>query len=108
MKIAIAQQNYHIGNFEANTDKIIQSVRDARMAGADLAVFSELCVCGYFPRDFLEFEDFIQRCTNAVQQIAAETRDIGVLIGAPSRNPSRKAKICSTLPISFITVPYSR
>ncbi|GAA4449666.1 NAD+ synthase [Rurimicrobium arvi] len=92
MKIAIAQQNYHIGNFEANTAKIIQAIRDARMAGADLAVFSELCVCGYPPRDFLEFEDFIERCINAVQQIAAETGDIGVLIGAPSRNPQPEGK----------------
>ena len=59
MKIALVQQNYHIGNFEYNTEKIIQGIRQAKEAGADLAVFSELSVCGYPPRDFLEFQDFL-------------------------------------------------
>ncbi len=61
MKIYIAQQNYHIGNFTLNRDKMIQAVEDGRRAGADLIVFSELSVCGYPPRDFLEFEDFMQQ-----------------------------------------------
>ena len=58
MKIFLAQQNYHIGNFEENGNKIIDGIRRAKKAGADLVVFSELCVCGYPPRDFLEFQDF--------------------------------------------------
>jgi NAD+ synthase (glutamine-hydrolysing) len=36
MKIAIAQQNYHIGNFEENTRKIIAGITQAKEAGADL------------------------------------------------------------------------
>ena len=59
MKIALVQQNYHIGNFDYNTEKIIQGIQMAKEGGADLVVFSELCVCGYPPRDFLEFGDFI-------------------------------------------------
>ena len=54
MKIALAQQNYHIGNFEDNTRKIIEGIDWAKKQGADLVLFSELCVCGYPPRDFLE------------------------------------------------------
>jgi NAD+ synthase (glutamine-hydrolysing) len=61
MKIYVAQQNYHIGDFALNRDKIIRAVEDGRKAGADLIVFSELSVCGYPPRDFLEFEDFMQQ-----------------------------------------------
>ena len=60
MKIFLAQQNYHIGNFESNTDKIIDAVRKAKLENGDLIVFSELCVCGYPPRDFLYFDDFIK------------------------------------------------
>lgn len=86
MKIALAQQNYHIGNFEHNTNKIIEGIHWARKAGADLVVFSELCVCGYAPRDFLEFDDFIDRCTAAVDRIREHATDIGVLIGSPDRN----------------------
>jgi NAD+ synthase (glutamine-hydrolysing) len=59
MKIFLAQQNYHIGNFESNTEKIICAVKQAKEEGADIVVFSELSVCGYPPRDFLEFDDFV-------------------------------------------------
>ena len=61
MKIFLAQQNYHIGNFEANTAKIIDAIRQAKADGGDLIVFCELAVCGYPPRDFLEFQDFINK-----------------------------------------------
>jgi NAD+ synthase (glutamine-hydrolysing) len=46
MKIYLAQQNYHIGDFDANTKKIITAIQSARQQGADLVVFSELAVCG--------------------------------------------------------------
>lgn len=92
MKIYLAQQNYHIGNFEANADKIIAAAKEAAENGGDLIVFSELAVCGYPPRDFLEFEDFIRQSMDAVQRIAAETKEIGVIVGAPSKNPKVEGK----------------
>jgi NAD+ synthase (glutamine-hydrolysing) len=92
MKIILAQQNYHIGNFERNTQQIIQGIRDAEAQGADLVVFSELCICGYPPRDFLEFEDFIQQCYAAIDTIRAHTQNIGVLVGGPARNPAAEGK----------------
>lgn len=92
MKIALAQQNYHIGNFSSNTNKILDAIGEARKQGADLVVFSELCVCGYPPRDFLEFDDFINQCYAAVETIAKESVDIGVIIGSPARNPAKEGK----------------
>ncbi len=92
MKIALAQQNYHIGNFEANTRQIIAAVEQAREAGADLVVFTELCICGYPPRDFLEFSDFLQQCDQAIEAIKAHTQDIGVIVGAPAPNPEKAGK----------------
>lgn len=92
MKIVLAQQNYHIGNFEANTDKIISVIRDAKKQGAELIIFSELCVCGYPPRDFLEFNDFIEQSMAAVAKITAEADTIAILIGAPSRNTNLLGK----------------
>lgn len=92
MRIALAQQNYHIGNFESNTRKIIEGINWAKGQGADLVVFSELCVCGYPPRDFLEFEDFISKCYQAIDEIKQHADTIGVLIGAPDRNPVREGK----------------
>lgn len=92
VKIALAQQNYHIGNFEANAQKIIEAIRSAKANAVELIVFSELCVCGYPPRDFLEFNDFIEQSMEAVHKIAQEADGIGVLIGAPSRNPVPEGK----------------
>lgn len=92
MKIFLAQQNYHIGNFEANTAKIIDAIRQAKLQGGDLIVFSELSVCGYPPRDFLEFNDFIEQCEKAVDAIRKEADIIGVIIGAPTRNKETLGK----------------
>ncbi len=92
MKIALAQQNYHIGNFESNTRKIIEGIDWAKKQGADLVVFSELCVCGYPPRDFLEFSDFINKCYEAVNAIKEHADTIGVLIGGPSHNKQTEGK----------------
>lgn len=92
LKIYLAQQNYHIGNFEANTEKIIAAIREAKEAGGDLIVFSELSVCGYPPRDFLEFDDFIEQSLKSVDRIREAADSIAVLIGAPARNPRIEGK----------------
>ncbi|GAB4094100.1 NAD(+) synthetase [Flaviaesturariibacter terrae] len=92
MKIFLAQQNYHIGNFAANVARIKKGIDSARAAGADLAVFSELCICGYPPRDFLEFGDFVRQCYESLQDVATYAGDLGVLVGAPARNPQREGK----------------
>ncbi|MBM3416209.1 MAG: NAD+ synthase [Bacteroidetes bacterium] len=92
MKIALAQQNYHIGNFEYNTRKIIDGINWAKKQGADLVLFSELCVCGYPPRDFLEFDDFIRKCYDAIDTIRKHADTIAVVVGAPERNPVTEGK----------------
>src|SRR5580658_3012832 len=92
MNIALAQLNYHIGNFEENTRKILEGIDKAKTAGADLVVFSELSICGYPPRDFLEFEDFISKCYAAVDRIREAADTIGVIVGSPARNPQKKGK----------------
>ncbi len=92
MKIFLVQQNYHIGNFESNIQKIIKGIAEAKDRGADLAVFSELSVCGYPPRDFLEFDDFINKCYEAIDIIKQHADNIGVLVGGPSRNPVAEGK----------------
>jgi NAD+ synthase (glutamine-hydrolysing) len=92
MNIVLAQQNYHVGNFEENLRKILAAIREAKAAGADLVVFTELSVCGYPPRDFLEFEDFIEQCYAAIDRIREEADTIGVIVGGPARNPAREGK----------------
>lgn len=70
MKIALAQFNPTVGDFEGNSSRILQLAAQAKERGADLAVFSELCVCGYLPLDLLERPVFIQRNIDALKDLA--------------------------------------
>ncbi|MEO6313365.1 MAG: NAD+ synthase [Chitinophagaceae bacterium] len=92
MKIALAQQNYHIGNFEDNLRKIISAIQHAKEQGADLIVFTELCVCGYPPRDFVEFNDFMNKCYAAIETIKEHADSIAVIVGSPQRNTNPQGK----------------
>ena len=92
MKIFLSQQNYHIGNFESNTRKIIAAIEYAKLQGGDLIVFSEMSVCGYPARDFVEFNDFINKCYQSIDEIKQHADTIAVIVGSPARNPSREGK----------------
>ena len=92
MKIAIAQLNYHIGNFELNTSKIIDCINKSKAAGADLAVFSELSVTGYYPHDLLERKEFVEQSYRAIDRIAACCNGIAAIVGGPSINPEPRGK----------------
>lgn len=92
MKILIAQQNYHIGDFEKNLDKILTAIREGKKRKADLVLFSEMSVCGYPARDFVDFDDFIDKCYQSIEEIRKETDGIGVIVGAPDRNPEPNGK----------------
>lgn len=92
MKITIAQLNYHIGNFESNTQKIIEKIEQAKSIGSDLVVFSELSVCGYPPLDLLENRDFIERTKKSINTIASHCEGIAAIIGAPVINNNPKGK----------------
>jgi len=92
MKIFLAQQNYHIGNFESNSQKIIAAIEAAKKQGGDIIIFSELSVCGYPPRDFLEFDDFIDHCNACIELIKHHADSIAVIVGAPDRNKVREGK----------------
>lgn len=61
MKIALAQLNPTVGDFAGNSAKIMDFAARAAKQGADLAVFSELCLCGYLPMDLIERPQFIDR-----------------------------------------------
>jgi len=93
MKIRLSQLNYHIGNFDQNVGKMLRELELAKTEGTDLVVFAELSVCGYPPRDFLEFDDFIQRCEDAIDQLARACVGVSAIVGAPMRNrePSGKS-----------------
>lgn len=92
MKITLAQLNYHIGNFESNLRKMLDAVTFAKEEGSDIICFGELATCGYPPRDFLEFRDFIARSMDSVHALAAAAQGIAIAVGSPSVNPVVEGK----------------
>jgi NAD+ synthase (glutamine-hydrolysing) len=81
VKIALGQINPTIGDFRGNSKKIIDFSRRAHASGAELAMFPELSVCGYPPRDLLEKPAFVARCQQAVKEIAEAVPEITIICG---------------------------
>lgn len=92
MRIAIAQLNYHIGHFEGNLAKMLDYAARARDKGADVVCFGELAICGYPPRDFLEFDDFVRQARESLDHLARASKDIAIIVGGPDVNPVPEGK----------------
>lgn len=92
MKIALAQLNPRIADFEGNLHKARGALALARRSGADLVVFPECFVTGYPPRDLLEREDFMNGVEAAVSNLLPETHDLAILLGCPWRRKGRHGR----------------
>ena len=92
MKIALAQLNYHIGDFESNTKKIIATIESAKAQQADLIVFAELAIGCYPALDLFRNQVFIQQCQQSVDEIAQHCKGISCFIGAPIPNEDGEGK----------------
>ncbi|WP_284077915.1 NAD+ synthase [Herbaspirillum aquaticum] len=90
LRIAIAQCNPTIGDFTGNLALHLDGLQRAAGAGADLVVFPELSLCGYYPGDLLEEARFLAQAEESLQSVINATRSLPGLtavIGAPRRNP---------------------
>ena len=90
LNITLAQINPTIGDLEGNLALHLDAARRARHDGADLVVFPELSLTGYYPCDLLDDEDFRQRLALSMERLLAATREVASLywvVGAPTRNP---------------------
>ena len=92
MKIALAQINVIIGDFDNTFRKMAGYIRRAEEAGADLIVFPELSITGYPPRDFLEFKDFVRQANDTLERLKPLSHQIGILAGLPTVNPRIEGK----------------
>jgi NAD+ synthase (glutamine-hydrolysing) len=72
MKIALAQINPTIGDFDGNRRRILQAAAQGSERGAQLAIFSELCLCGYPPFDLVERPAFVERNLAELDRLARE------------------------------------
>jgi len=86
MKIALAQINPIVGDFEGNARKIMAYATRAKDLACDLVVFSELVICGYPPRDLLEKEAFVSANIAHVRKLVESIKGIGVICGFAERS----------------------
>jgi NAD+ synthetase len=91
MKIALVQFNSTVGDFPGNVAKILQFAGLAKQRGADLAVFSELSLCGYLPLDLIERPDFIERNERELARLANQL-PIPSIVGYAARTTGSTGK----------------
>ena len=83
MRLALAQLDAVVGDLAGNRTLIVDAIREAHAAGADLVVFPELAVTGYPPEDLLLRPGFIRAARASLDEIAAATEGITALVGCP-------------------------
>ena len=81
LRVALAQMNLIVGDFNFNADKIKQHLKQAKRMGADVVLFPELAVTGYPPEDLLLKESFLKQCDKNLKKISRYTKGLTAIIG---------------------------
>ena len=89
LRIAIAQLNFKIGDFESNTSKIADALFTAKNQGVDLVVFPEMSVSGYMPDDLLDYPSFVEKSEYSLELVAQSCQGIAAIVGGVMRNPGK-------------------
>ncbi len=92
MKIALAQINTTVGDFEGNATRVAEFAQKARERGSDLVVFPELALCGYPPRDLVEQAAFVERSEAEMARLAERLPAIPAVVGYVRRSRAREGK----------------
>lgn len=92
MKIALVQLNTSVSALEGNMKKVIKAIGDARRRGADLAIFSEMVLTGYPPKDLFERDEFIEANLAMLDQVVAASEGMGAIVGYVEKNPGPEGK----------------
>lgn len=108
LKIAVAQLNVHVGDLKGNARLIVDAAKEAARRGADLIVTPELALSGYPPEDLLLRPDFYRACAEMVGEIAAQTRDIVVILGHPFSDNGHCFNAASVLRDGAVAATYRK
>ena len=85
MKIGMAQINPTVGDFDGNCKQIVAAAKKAAVQGAELTVFSEMCLLGYPARDLLEKPAFLDAQDRAIERLREDLRGTPAVIGIVQR-----------------------
>ena len=97
MKIALAQQNYTIGDFKSNKEKIVRCIEQAKSESADLVVFSEQAISGAPAYDLLNKVTFLELCEETLEEIARCCEGISVLVGMPAQCMNKTISVAALI-----------
>jgi NAD+ synthase (glutamine-hydrolysing) len=92
MKIALCQINPIIGDFDHNTSLIVEAMDRAKAEGSSLAIFPELSLLGYPPKDLLEKPAFIDENLCRLDHLAGKIKNIQILCGFVDKNTRKTGK----------------
>ncbi len=92
MKVLAAQINQTIGDVEGNAKRVLDALKRAREKKADIVIFPELTLSGYFPDDLLLDKAYIDALAKKLELIEPETKGLFVVLGLPRWNPTKKEK----------------
>jgi len=92
MRIALAQLNTTVGDFDGNKALILEAYRRAAAQGAELVLTPELAVAGYPPRDLVNRSRFVPGNKEALQAIAREIGDAPLITGFVDFNESGRGR----------------
>ena len=103
LRIAACQLNLSVGDLLGNKEKILSAYANAQEKGSDIAVFTELAVCGYPPEDLLLKRGFVHDTQEMLKEIASHTSDCVAVLGFvngqaaaadPVKRTSNAAAVC--------------
>ena len=86
VRIALAQFNATVGDFEGNVERIGALLDQAREAGADIAAFPELAITGYPPEDLLLRASFLEANRKALLDLQPRTKGLTAIVGFVDRD----------------------
>ncbi|UXR65809.1 NAD+ synthase [Bdellovibrio bacteriovorus] len=93
MRIAVAQINPVLADFQLNKEKILDFVNQAVQRKCDLVVFPECTLFGYHPFDLLERSKLVAKQEAEFKDLIKNLpKDIGVIMGLITKNPQKKGR----------------
>jgi len=97
MRIALAQLDQRLGDPAGNARALVDAIAQARQGGASLVVTPELSLCGYPPEDLVLRPAFLDACAAELAALAAQVKDVAVLVGFPERAGSLRHNAVAVL-----------
>ncbi|MCS7100757.1 MAG: NAD+ synthase [Burkholderiaceae bacterium] len=111
VRVAVAQINCTVGDFEGNTRRILDCAQRAAAAGAHALLTPELALCGYPPEDLLLRRAFYEASDRALVQLATRLQTHGnlqVIVGHPLEREGRRFNAASVLAGGRVQATYCK